>query len=78
MSVGVVNEECLLDLCYEEDAAAEVDLNVVMTDSGQFVELQGTAEGVPFGQKTLLDMLDLARAGIRSLLAAQAAVLKGG
>jgi len=75
VSVGIVNDECLLDLCYEEDAAAEVDLNVVMTDSGHFVEIQGTAEGVPFGQKALLDMLDLARSGIQSLLAAQAAVL---
>lgn len=75
VSVGVVDGQVMLDLCYEEDAAAEVDLNVVMTGGGKFVEVQGTAEGVPFDRQTLLAMLDLARQGIEALLAAQAAVL---
>jgi ribonuclease PH len=76
VSVGVVGEELLLDLCYEEDAAAEVDLNVVMTGDDKFIEIQGTAEGDPFDQETLLDLLDLARRGIRALLAEQAKVLQ--
>jgi ribonuclease PH len=75
VSVGVVDGQVMLDLCYEEDAAAEVDLNVVMTGGGKFVEVQGTAEGVPFDRRTLLAMLDLARQGIEALLAAQAEVL---
>jgi ribonuclease PH len=78
VSVGVVGGELLLDLCYEEDAAAAVDLNVVMTGTGKFVEIQGTAEGAPFDQQTLMNMVDLARSGIDQLLAAQAAVLAQG
>ena len=75
VSAGVVNEELLLDLCYEEDSAAAVDLNVVMTGAGQFVEVQGTAEGAPFDHDTLLGLVNLARQGIEQLLAAQAAIL---
>jgi ribonuclease PH len=75
VSVGVVNNELLLDLCYEEDAAAEVDLNVVMTGTGKFVEIQGTAEGEPFDHDTLLGLVNLAREGIAQLLAQQAAAL---
>jgi ribonuclease PH len=75
VSVGVVKNELLLDLCYEEDSAAEVDLNVVMTGAGKLVEIQGTAEGQPFDQKTLIDMLDLARSGIEELFTHQMAVL---
>jgi ribonuclease PH len=75
VSVGVVQGELLLDLCYGEDAAAAVDLNVVMTGAGKFVEIQGTAEGEPFDQQTLMDMVSLARSGIEQLLAEQAAVL---
>ena len=75
VSVGVVNNEHLLDLCYEEDSTAAVDLNVVMTGTGQFVEVQGTAEGPPFGYDTLLGLIDLAREGIEQLLAQQAALL---
>ncbi|NJN98253.1 MAG: ribonuclease PH, partial [Anaerolineales bacterium] len=75
VSVGVVGDELLLDLCYEEDSAAQVDLNVVMTGAGQFVEIQGTAEKTPFEQETLLGLLSLARQGIEQLLARQAELL---
>ena len=75
VSVGVVQDELLLDLCYEEDSAAEVDLNVVMTGTGKFVEIQGTAEGKPFGQTTLMNLIDLAREGIEQLLAEQVGLL---
>ncbi len=75
VSVGVVNSESLLDLCYQEDSAATVDLNVVMTSTGEFVEVQGTAEGAPFGYDTLIGLIDLAREGIGQLLAEQAKLL---
>jgi len=77
VSVGVVNDELLLDLCYEEDSVADVDMNVVMTGTGQFIEIQGTAEGAPFDQETLFGLVDLARTGIEELLAEQTAVLAG-
>ncbi len=70
-SVGVVDGELLLDLCYEEDSRAEVDVNIVMTDAGDFVEVQGTAEGAPFSRATLDAMLALGWRGIARLLAAQ-------
>lgn len=75
VSVGVVAGELLLDLCYAEDSTADVDLNVVMTGGGKFIEIQGTAEGAPFDQETLSGMLDLARAGIGQLLNEQAVLL---
>jgi ribonuclease PH len=75
VSVGVVGRELLLDLCYEEDSGAEVDLNVVMTGAGKFVEIQGTAEKTPFDQETLLALVALARQGIEQLLAQQAELL---
>jgi ribonuclease PH len=75
VSVGVVAGRPLLDLCYAEDAAAEADLNVVMTADGRFVEVQGTAEKAPFDRSTLGQLLDLAEAGIRQLLQRQQAVL---
>lgn len=75
-SVGVVEGTRLLDLCYEEDARAQVDFNVVMTDQGEFVELQGTAEGSPFSQDTADSLLALARQGIRYLLDVQREVLE--
>ena len=75
VSVGIVNDEPLLDLCYEEDSAADVDMNVVMTGTGKFVEVQGTAEGEPFDHQALLQMIDLARRGIEQLLAKQATLL---
>jgi ribonuclease PH len=71
VSVGVIDGEPTLDLCYEEDVAASVDMNVVMTGGGRFVEVQGTAEGETFDQKDLSRLLDLASSGIRSLVAAQ-------
>ncbi len=71
VSVGIVDGVPLLDLCYEEDSRAEVDCNVVMTGAGEFVEVQGTAEGPPFARATLDRLLDLAEEGIRQLLEAQ-------
>ncbi len=70
-SVGIVDGEILLDLEYESDAAAQVDLNVVMAGEGGLVEVQGTAEGAPFDRAQLDEMLDLASAGIRELVDAQ-------
>jgi len=67
VSAGVVGDELLLDLCYEEDARAEVDFNVVMTGSGDLVEIQGTAEGTPFSRAQLDGLLELAGSGIVSL-----------
>ena len=66
-SVGIVNAELLLDLAYEEDSRAQVDMNVVMTGSGQFVEVQATAEGRPYTNEELQDLLDLAAGGIRQI-----------
>ena len=71
VSVGIIDGEAWLDLCYEEDVAAAVDMNVVMTGGGRFVEVQGTAEGEPFDQKELTRLIDLAAGGIRSLVKAQ-------
>ena len=75
ISVGVVDAIALLDLDYSEDVRAEVDMNVVMTGSGRFIEVQGTAEGLPFTRSELDDLLGLAEHGIASILDAQAAVL---
>jgi ribonuclease PH len=75
VSVGIVNGIPLLDLCYQEDKQAEVDLNVVMTGEDRFVEIQGTAEGVPFERSAMDAMLDLAVSGVQQLLRAQAEVL---
>jgi len=75
VSVGVVEGSTLLDLCYEEDAAAAVDMNVVMTGAGSFVEVQGTAEGEPFDRDALSELLDLAHGGIDRLVAAQRSAL---
>jgi ribonuclease PH len=75
VSVGVVAGVCMLDLDYSEDSTAEVDMNVVMTGSGRFIEVQGTAEGTPFARTELDELLALASGGIASLVATQAAVL---
>lgn len=71
ISVGIVHGDALLDLAYREDAAAEVDMNVVMTGSGQLVEVQGTAEGATFSRAQLDTMVDLAQAGIETIVARQ-------
>lgn len=70
-SVGIVGEELLLDLVYEEDSRAQVDMNVVMTGSGQFVEVQASAEGRPYTIAELQKLLDLAGGGIRQLIKEQ-------
>jgi ribonuclease PH len=70
-SVGMVGGEAMLDLCYQEDSAAEVDMNVVMTGSGRFVELQATAEKTAFDDAQLAALLALARRGIADLVAIQ-------
>ncbi|MGH8988625.1 MAG: ribonuclease PH [Acidimicrobiales bacterium] len=75
VSVGIVEGVCMLDLPYAEDSRAEVDMNVVMTGSGRFVEVQGTAEGMPFSRPELDELLGIAESGIRRLLAMQDAVL---
>jgi ribonuclease PH len=75
VSVGVVDAVALLDLDYSEDVRAEVDMNVVMTGTGRFVEVQGTAEGLPFSRAELDDLLGLAEHGIASILDAQADLL---
>nr|WP_152361379.1 ribonuclease PH [Microlunatus speluncae] len=77
VSVGVVGGEALLDLCYTEDAAAEVDMNVVMSGTGEFIEVQGTAEGAPFDRTTLDDLLELGAAGCETLTALQEKALSG-
>jgi ribonuclease PH len=77
VSVGIVGDELLLDLCYEEDSRAEVDFNVVMTGAGGLVEVQGTAEGMPFSREQLDALMDLATGGIEELTAFQRAVLAG-
>lgn len=74
-SVGMVDGEILLDLCYEEDSRAEVDLNFVLTGAGRIVEVQATAEQHPFDDHQLRKMMDLARKGIESLVSKQRAVL---
>jgi ribonuclease PH len=71
VSVGVVDEEERLDLAYEEDSHASVDMNVVMTNSGRYIEVQGTAEGAPFDRDRLNRLLDLARLGTESIFLAQ-------
>jgi ribonuclease PH len=75
VSVGIVGQRPLLDLCYTEDAAAEVDMNLVMNSVGEFIELQGSGEESTFSEKQLDDLLALGKAGIRDLLAAQQAAL---
>ncbi len=75
VSVGLVDNRPLLDLAYEEDSRAEVDMNVVMTGKGHFVEVQGTAEGKPFSKAQLVRLSDLAERGIKQLTQLQREVL---
>jgi ribonuclease PH len=76
-SIGIVDGEIMLDLAYEEDSRAEVDMNVVMTGSNKLIEVQATAEQHPFDDAQLRKMLDIARAGITDLVVRQKAILKG-
>jgi ribonuclease PH len=71
VSVGKSNGNLLLDLCYEEDSRAQVDMNVIMTGSGEFIEIQGTAEREPFSKEQMDEMLALAKKGIEELFAIQ-------
>jgi ribonuclease PH len=71
VSVGIVGDHALLDLCYTEDVAATVDMNLVMNSAGEFIELQGTGEEATFTESQLADLLALGKSGIRELLAAQ-------
>lgn len=75
VSVGKVKEQLCLDLCYEEDSHAIVDMNIVMTGKGNFVEIQGTAEGYPFNREELQGFLDLGHEGTKQLIEIQKAVL---
>ena len=74
-SVGIVDGEALLDLAYDDDSRAEVDMNIVKTGDGRFIEVQGTAEALPFGRESLDMLLDLADAGIRQLIEKQRAIV---
>lgn len=75
ISVGIVGGVPMLDLCYEEDSSAEVDMNVVMTESGKLVEVQGTAEGAPFSRKQLNELIDLAEHGLKRIFRIQNEVI---
>jgi ribonuclease PH len=75
-SVGILNGNMLLDLCYKEDYQAEVDFNVVMTDKNEFVEIQGTAEGKTFSKETTDALLSLAQQGIEKLFKIQRETLR--
>jgi ribonuclease PH len=77
VSVGIVDGVPLLDLNYEEDKSASVDLNIVMTQDGQFVEVQGAGEEATFSQEELMSMLDLGRRGIAELISAQQSIVDG-
>jgi len=78
VSVGIVDGAALLDLCYTEDVAAAVDMNLVMNSRGEFIELQGTGEEATFTETQLAELLALGKAGIRELLAAQQAAIAQG
>jgi ribonuclease PH len=74
-SVGIVDGEVLLDLAYEDDSRAEVDMNIVKTGDGRYIEVQGTAEAIPFGRDALNSLLDVADTGIRQLIDKQRAIV---
>jgi len=74
-SVGIVDGAAMLDLCYEEDSRADVDMNMVITGSGKIVEVQATAEHAPFDDRQLVAMMSLARTGLELLVARQRALL---
>jgi ribonuclease PH len=74
-SVGIVDGEPLLDLAYDDDSRADVDMNIVKTGDGRFIEVQGTAEAIPFGRDALNTLLDLADLGITQLVEKQRAIV---
>lgn len=76
VSVGIVNDEKLIDLCYEEDSHAKVDMNIIMTDENEFVEIQGTGEESPFSRNDLNDLLALGEKGARQMIQHQKDALK--
>jgi ribonuclease PH len=76
ISVGIVNNQSLLDLCYEEDSTAEVDMNIVMTGSGKMVEIQGTAEGFPFSVQDLDQLIRLAKEGTDILISMEKDIIR--
>jgi ribonuclease PH len=75
ISVGIIEKTPLLDLCYEEDLKAEVDMNIIMTGRGRLVEIQGTAEGYPFSKKELDELLKLGEKGIQEVIEIQKNIL---
>ncbi len=75
VSVGIVRDNMMLDLCYDEDFNASVDFNVVMTSQGEFVEIQGTAEGKPFSRESIDSLISLAEKGIKQLFEIQQTAL---
>jgi len=75
ISIGIVDNDIMLDLCYEEDSRAQVDMNVVMTDKGEFIEIQGTGETSPFSNSELHDMLFLAEKGCKLLFRKQEEII---
>ena len=77
ISVGILNDQLLLDLCYEEDFRAEVDFNVVLTNQGEMVELQGATEAAPFSRQLVGQVLDLAARGMEPLFQAQEDAIRG-
>jgi ribonuclease PH len=77
VSIGIIDGKILLDLCYEEDSKADVDMNFVMTGSGKFIEVQGTAESSPFTRKQMERMAEIAQEGIKELLKAQKKIIAG-
>jgi ribonuclease PH len=76
-SVGILNGNSILDLCYEEDSKAEVDMNVVMTGAEEFIEIQGTAERKSFSKSQMDALMDLGKKGITELIGVQKDLLKG-
>lgn len=75
VSVGIIDGTPMLDLCYEEDSNADVDMNVVMTDDGNIIEIQGTAEGAPFSREQMNELLDLAELGISEITNMQRSII---
>ena len=76
VSVGIKDGHALLDLCYEEDSSAHVDMNLIMTESGKFIEVQGTGAEAPFSKDELFQLLELGEAGVKSLIDQQKEILK--